>query len=307
MAMYNPFKSETPSPPKTTTPFTPGPKTTAPFTPGAKIPVNPATSGAFGTNVGTGGFIFGREGGTKPNPAVEKTQDLVFGKGLGGLYKGLTGKPMKKDSGGGDDDGDGGGGGGGGGGGVPGNDWVWGPDGQLLDRYKQNAGHYDTGSLEIANLRQRATDTGPSSWLNMQNQKIDTETMGMRNRANMDATNTEAMGLSNLASSGGLDAGARERLAMSGGANRMKSLQTVSGQGNMAKMGAGLADEEQKLSILQNLPGMLTNQATFRSGIDAGNIQRDYGAQVSRQEDATKRYIGDKMSEATKKSGKKWG
>lgn len=177
------------------------------------------------------------------------------------------------------------------------------PNGALQDRYVQDPGKYNTGSRELNALSDRAMSKGPSPWLNMQLGKNEADTRAMRDIAGRDASNASGMAMSNLAMSGGLDSGARERIATSGGLGRMNALQDVSRQGNMNKFNLGIEDERQKLSILQQLPGQRLDRASYMSGIDAGNIGRAYGAHTGQYQEGMKAWGADKTADAIAAGG----
>ena len=128
------------------------------------------------------------------------------------------------------------------------------------------------------NLLGQATAKGPSPWLNLEMQRINAEQSGMADQATRAASLAQAQGLSSLASSGGLDSGARERMMSANSLGLMNNLQGVSKQGSLARLGAGAMDEQRKLDILKGL-------APMESGIHQFNYDQD-----------TKRYIGDQMA-----------
>ena len=137
----------------------------------------------------------------------------------------------------------------------------------------------DIKQLQVyQNLLGQATAKGPSPWLNLEMQRINAEQSGMADQATRAASLAQAQGLSSLASSGGLDSGARERMMSANSLGLMNNLQGVSKQGSLARLGAGAMDEQRKLDILKGL-------APMESGIHQFNYDQD-----------TKRYIGDQMA-----------
>lgn len=179
-------------------------------------------------------------------------------------------------------------------------------NGVLKSQYSMNAGNYDLGQKYTDALGQRAMSKGPSSWALMQNQGIDQQTAALRDQNASDSAAAYGQGVSNLAQTGGLDSGARERLSGGAGLAQLQGNQAISRQGSMAKTQTGIEDEQQKLGILQNLPGMLGNQAAFKANIDSKNIDRATNSQMYNYGEQMKAFTGDKMARATiANSGKK--
>lgn len=178
-------------------------------------------------------------------------------------------------------------------------------DGTLKDAYKMSAGNYDLGGKYLQALGTRATEKGPSTWANMQNQNIDLQASGLRDQNASDAATALGTGTSNLAQTGGLDSGARERMASSTGLAQLQGNQSISKDAVGAKLNTGIEDERQKLGILQQMPGMMQNQAGFRANIDSKNIDRATNSQLFNYGEKMKAYTGEQMADATSAAGGK--
>lgn len=176
---------------------------------------------------------------------------------------------------------------------------------KLGSDYTLGDNKYNTGQGFINQLSARANNKGPSAWAMMQNKAIDTQTGQMRDQATSDAANAYGGGLSNLAASGGFDAGSRERLASSAGLGRMSGLQNASLQGNMAKLGTGVQDEQMKLDIMKQLPGMQLQQGAFKAGLDQFDINNNLGMGKMIYGEGIKYQSGKELAEATAKAGNK--
>lgn len=116
-------------------------------------------------------------------------------------------------------------------------------------------------------MKERALSTGPSAWLGLQTQKINSEASGLRDQAVGASSLAQSQGLSNLAQTGGLDSGARERLAASGQAGLLNSLQGVNKQAQIARLNAGMEDERTKNEMLSQL-------MPTEFGVMGGNLDR---------------------------------
>lgn len=111
----------------------------------------------------------------------------------------------------------------------------------------------NTQGLEA--LRGRALSTGPSQWANMMAQKQGLEQTQAADDLAQAQAGQRSQAMADLAERGGLSDQARERLAMQGMNTGMLGRQQVNRQGMLDRMNIGLQDEQQKLGILQNLPG----------------------------------------------------
>lgn len=116
----------------------------------------------------------------------------------------------------------------------------------------------NTQALEM--YRQQATATGPSVWANLANQQQGQQQQQQANDATQQNASGQAAARSNLAMTGGLSSGARERLALSGANAGNATQQQIEAQGNQARTGISMQDAANKQAMLANLPGM-ENQA----------------------------------------------
>ena len=233
-----------------------------------------------------------------------------------------------------------------------------GADNQLSDAYKlkaaqvgplaSNVGQLDqrlsgiqldkTGLNEIQN---RALTKGPSAWATMAGQQADVNTAQQKSQAGAAGAGAQADARAGLAMRGGLSGGARERLAMGGANNQMNNMQSINAQNASAKGNIGLQDEQQKQSMLMQLPGMqlaslqpemqkagawqsmaqqeqgLTNQNNqYNTGAQnqaaQTNMQNTLGAISQKNDQAQNQYneqmkswASEQQARATEKSGQK--
>lgn len=108
----------------------------------------------------------------------------------------------------------------------------------------------------LTELRKRGLATGPSAWADLATQKQGVEEATNRDRAAAQAASSKESAYSDLAASGGLSAGARERLARNSQRDLSSTRQDVARGGSSDRLNINLADEQQKLDILKSLPGM---------------------------------------------------
>jgi hypothetical protein len=118
-----------------------------------------------------------------------------------------------------------------------------GPD-VLLDKRGLNA------------VRDRALATGPSAWAGLAAKNQALEEAKARDRAGANAAAGSAQARAALASKRGLSGGAAERLAGTSARDLMMSRQGVGQAGQTARAQIGLQDEQQKMDLLKQLPGM---------------------------------------------------
>ncbi len=113
-------------------------------------------------------------------------------------------------------------------------------------------------------IKDRALGTGPSPWLSLQQQGLGLKLDQMRDDGSVAAGTANAQAMSQLARTGGLSGGARERVARFGAQNANAENQRIArfgaDQGNQLQ----IQDEQMKQSALQNL-----------SGLDQHNYQND--------------------------------
>lgn len=105
-------------------------------------------------------------------------------------------------------------------------------------------------------FRQQALRTGPSAWLNGAENKSRMEDSYARDRVAQSAAGQAAQARSQLAMRGGLNSGARERVAKDAARNSMIGSQQVGAQGRITRAGLGMQDEQQRQQALAQLPGM---------------------------------------------------
>lgn len=123
--------------------------------------------------------------------------------------------------------------------------------GQML-----NETPYDTQPLD--QLKSNAESTAPSSWANLMNQTARTNTQQAGSQAAASTAGSTAQAEGNLAMSGGLSSGARERLQQSGEQAGIGAQQDVAREGATNLANIGMQDAQVKQQELQALPGMET-------------------------------------------------
>ncbi len=143
-------------------------------------------------------------------------------------------------------------------------------------------------------FKEGAFRKGPSQWLSMTKFKNDAQEADQREGAVRDANASTAQQLSQLASQGGVSSGARERATEAGAKNYLGMSQNLQRQGNMADMDMGIKDEQNRLSMLTQLPG-LENQRSQQKNSYNMDIYK------SKMEAAA----AERQAQATENAGKK--
>lgn len=108
--------------------------------------------------------------------------------------------------------------------------------------------------------RQEALRTGPSAWSMLANQQQDAQARAAKSSAATTAAGQTAQANSELAMRGGLDSGARERIAKNSARGYLDATQNINKDVAANKMQIGMNDEQNRISQLGALPGM-ENQA----------------------------------------------
>jgi len=130
-------------------------------------------------------------------------------------------------------------------------------------------------------LRERALSTGMSPWEKMARETQGLEEGSLKDIVAKQSRTGAAQTFSDLATRGGIGTGARERLARGAGEQGALAQQDVARQGMLSRLGIGQAGEEQRLNLLQSLPGMETQASSY--------LQSEYGRKAS-QEDENRKY-----------------
>jgi hypothetical protein len=203
------------------------------------------------------------------------------------------------------------------------------PDGNLKGNFKLNApasrlgeldsrmggvapvNYYNAGNTAaLANtgmLNARAYNPNASEGALAQNRAIDLQTSNMIDKNNQANNGALLNARRDLAASGGMSGGARERLGMSGMRDRMMANAGAYSQGAGQKAGVLANDWQQKHALQEKLPGMYqnlgqnqlqTDQFNAGLGMDKVNAWRNQaGAEDTRAMDASKVNIGNAMQD----------
>ncbi len=138
--------------------------------------------------------------------------------------------------------------------------------GELLGQYRLDP--YQGEAVQA--LKQQAFAQGDSPWAQLQNQKLALEQSGLMDQAAKQGTQAMSQAQSQLAMSGGLSGGARERMARQGARDLMVARQGISRQGATGRMGIQEGDIDRKQSLLGNF-------ANAEQASQQGNIQTAMG------------------------------
>lgn len=156
--------------------------------------------------------------------------------------------------------------------------------GLLKDVYKLKGGPdvtsgYDRSALDALKGIGMAAP-GESAWEKMMMQKQGLQEATSRDKGVRGADTQRLASMSQLASSGGMTNSARERLARGAGSDMMSAKQDIARQGALDRLGIGVQGEQNRLGVLQALPGMELGRSQLESNLGLAN--RDYSTNVNK-------------------------
>lgn len=151
---------------------------------------------------------------------------------------------------------------------MPGYSSITGPNGELDPRYK-----FTPGGAGYDGIKGLATATGPSDMYKSQVGLIDATTRGQIDDLRQEGAIGTGSGLGMLASSGGLDSGARERMAASGNRAMMEGGSNIFKGAALAKGNAGVADAGMKYDAMGRLAGMDNQAQAMNLGNTIGDLR----------------------------------
>lgn len=170
---------------------------------------------------------------------------------------------------------------------IPGYTHVYDPSTMAVTPYAEKllgGVNFDTSGIDA--LKKEALRSGPSSWAMLAKQEQSMKDVAARDRAAQESAGQSAQARSNLAMRGGIDSGARERVARAGMRNYMDLSQNIGRESDLNNLQIGMTDEQNRLKTLSALPGAqaqaygaqldkakLLDQAKMA---DVGNQMKDY-------------------------------
>lgn len=188
---------------------------------------------------------------------------------------------------------------------------VLGADNNIADQYKMNL---DTSNLDkgMGAVRERALGTGRSGWANLMLQQQNQDSQNALGQANKDSLSSMQQAQSALAQRGGLSSGAAERLAGSSQKNMAMARLNANNQAAQGRMKIGLQDENQRMQMLQALPGMETQalqpkmaQQQFNIGNSLKGVESQNQNNQQVYGEKMKAWAANRQADATERSGKK--
>lgn len=144
-----------------------------------------------------------------------------------------------------------------------------GADGSLKSMYEYNP----SDSAAFSRMSDIAMSRGPTDVYRDQAGVIDQNTNVYGNRLDSDAARTYGTGLSNLAQSGGLDSGARERLQTSSQQNRLNAGSNLYAQSAGDKAQALASDSAMKMKMLGGVADTENAASQYNIGNMMGDLQ----------------------------------
>ncbi len=160
----------------------------------------------------------------------------------------------------------------------------------------------------IDKYRQEALRTGPSSWANLAGNQQGYLAKQAKSAGAQTVAGQNAQAMSDLAMRGGVDSGARERIATSGANNLLNMNQKVNEDQSKNVMQIGMNDEQNRISQLGALPG-LENEALkpqmFNVSNQMNNNQSHNQFDMDQYKAQMEEWAASKQAEATANAGKK--
>lgn len=140
-------------------------------------------------------------------------------------------------------------------------------EGNLQDKYKLNLQGLDPAQWQgYQKLKGEALRTGPSAWAQLQGQKQGAEELAAKEAASRQAAGANTQARQQLSMGGGLNSGARGRLAAQSQRDLLAQRQQVGREGMMARLGISQSDETNRLAGLKDLAGSEQNISQFNVG-----------------------------------------
>jgi hypothetical protein len=127
----------------------------------------------------------------------------------------------------------------------------------MESKYKELMPQFSGG---LNKVREAATMKGPSPWAMLMQNKNNLLAQTNKESAARSANAGTAESLSQLASSGGLTSGARERAIEAGQKNKLGMQQDLTRQNMLSNLTADIQDQSERNNLLSMVPGMEQNQ-----------------------------------------------
>jgi hypothetical protein len=145
--------------------------------------------------------------------------------------------------------------------------------GGLMDPEAVKAGgDFRNAQNNVGLLQQRAFGTETSPWAQKLYDQQRLDQSNMMDRVTRDQALSQEQVRNALAMQGGLDGGARERLAKSAGRDAMMARQGVFRQGAQDRLGIGIQDEQNRLQLQSMMPGMNMQLDAYNTGLQRDDV-----------------------------------
>lgn len=183
---------------------------------------------------------------------------------------------------------------------------VWDPKTMSMEPYSQqqlSGINLDMRGME--RFREEALRSGPSAWSRLAMGRQNMEEANARDSATRQISGKRAEAFSNLAQRGGLDSGARERVARGAMKDSLDMQQDISRQGSLNRLQIESNDEQNRVQQLGMLPGMEVQ--ALQPALEKAKLMGQ-----ARQLDITnqmndKKYSNDFDMQAYQEQMKRWG
>lgn len=203
--------------------------------------------------------------------------------------------------------------------GMPGFQNIWDESQSLYPFMEQQTSGINLNRDGLNKLRSEALRTGPSQWANLREQSQRLDQKNAMEGMKQDTASELATQRAQLAMRGGLSGGARERLAQSAIPASIQMQQGQRQQGQMARLGIGIQDEQNRMNQLQSLPGLelsalqpdlekaklLTGAKEFDTQARAKNTTARNQYEMDKYNQQMQAWASNRTAQATENSGKK--
>ncbi len=188
-------------------------------------------------------------------------------------------------------------------------------DGTMKDVYKYEAQKLDPSNIDSYNAyKTQAMSTGLSPWAQMQKQLLDSQQQDATSKAAAQSMQAMGQARSGMAMRGGLSAGARERMAISGQRDLMGANQGINRTASQNLLNLGAQDAQQKQSMLGTLMNtdvqtgqFNTTNANAGTQLNLGNALKEQGNQnmynMETYKEQMDKWAANKQADATAASG----
>jgi hypothetical protein len=201
----------------------------------------------------------------------------------------------------------------------PGYGSVWDPSMAFAPELQNRLNGINLDTTGLDKFKSDALRSSPSQWAQLADAQSYAQEAGQKDRAVTQSRAGVNQAEADLASKGGLSAGARERVARGGAKDLLNVGQDTARQGNLNRMQIGVNDEQNRISMLGQLPGMenqvyqdqlqkenmfdTAQQTDEQRAMEENQNRNSYNQNLYNQQ--MQAWAANRQAQATENSGKK--